>query len=83
MAAINSVRAGEHTAVVTRRGKTSVVETHAVDGRIVRISDPEIQPGVNAFKRRVAKTPASARKWLKELGYLTPSGNVSKRYGGR
>ena len=50
-----------------------------VVGRVVRLSDPEMQPRIAALKAQLAD-PAKAQKWLEELGYLTPKGNVTKRY---
>lgn len=52
-------------------------------GSIVRLSDPEMQPGVAALKKRLANDPAAARQWLQDLGYLTGAGKVTKRYASR
>jgi hypothetical protein len=59
----------------------SVIQSHG--GRIVRLSDPEMRPAVDALVTEVTSSPAKARKWLQELGYLTPKGNVTRRYSSR
>lgn len=52
-------------------------------GRIVRLSDPEMKPSVEALVEELTSDPQKAKAWLQELGYLTPNGNVTRRYGGR
>lgn len=52
-------------------------------GRIVRLSDPEMKPSVDALVEELTSDPQKAKAWLQELGYLTPNGNVTRRYGGR
>jgi hypothetical protein len=50
---------------------------------IVRLSDPEMRPAMDALRKRLTSDPAAARQWLQDLGYLTAAGNVTRRYGGR
>jgi hypothetical protein len=52
-------------------------------GRIVRLSDPEMRPAMQAMVAEVTSSRTKAREWLQELGYLTPKGNVTRRYSVR
>ena len=65
------------------RQERPVPTVRSASGSIVRLTDPEMQPGVEALKKRLANDPAAARQWLQDLGFLTVSGNVTKRYAGR
>lgn len=65
------------------RSAARTMVSHSMSGRIVRLSDPEMKPGVDAMVRELTSDPAKAKAWLQELGYLTPTGRVSRRYGGR
>ena len=72
---------------VAKRTRTKpaarVVVRSSQSGHIVRLSDPEMKPGMDALVLDVTSSPAKARKWLQELGYLTPKGNVTRRYSSR
>jgi hypothetical protein len=59
-----------------------VVKTASVS-RAARLSDPDVSASVDALKARLMSDPELAKKWLRELGYLTAGGNVSSRYGSR
>ena len=77
-----TVRSGG-TKIGREKRTRSTVVMRGLGGRIVRLTDPEMRPGVEALKKRLTDDPVAARKWLEELGYLTPSGNVTKRYSVR
>lgn len=67
----------------TRDGAHSMAKVIGAPGRIVRLSDPEVKPELDALVEDLASDPKKAKAWLQELGYLTASGNVTRRYGGR
>ena len=63
--------AGHSVAVVTRNAST---------GAFTRLSDPAIRPGVEKLKKELSKDPAAARRFMEDVGYLTPKGKVAARY---
>ncbi|MDP2034176.1 MAG: hypothetical protein Q8K29_12260 [Polaromonas sp.] len=67
--------AGEKLAAAKKVG------VYSASGQLVRLSDPEVRADLQRRKDRLAKDPKAARELLKDLGYLTPSGRVSARYG--
>lgn len=67
----------------TRDSACSVPPVSTQPGRIVRLSDPEMRGAVQAVVDDLTSDPVKAQAWLQELGYLTASGNVTRRYGGR
>lgn len=42
--------------------------------------DPPIKPGVQRLKKELSKDPEAARRFMEQVGYLTPEGKVSARY---
>lgn len=76
MTTIATVRTGSVKRAQTRDAAYSM-------GRVVRLTDPELKPSVDALVEELTSDPQKARAWLQELGYLTPRGNVTRRYGGR
>ena len=60
--------------------KVVVVGRNASTGAFGRISDPAIKPGVDRLKKELSKDPAAARRFMVQVGYLTPKGKVSARY---
>ena len=66
--------------------KTGMVVRHAADGRIVEtrsLADPESAKDMEAFRRKISKSPAAASTFLKDVGILTPTGRLSRRFGGK
>lgn len=53
---------------------------NASTGAFGRISDPAIKPGVDRLKKELSKDPEAARRFMVQVGYLTPKGKVSARY---
>ena len=50
--------------------------------RVVRLSDPEMEPQMDALKKRIANEPAFGRQLLLKAGIITPKGKLTKRFGG-
>lgn len=78
-----TARTGTVKRARTRDEAYSMAKVTVAPGRIVRLSDPEVKPGLDALVEELTSDPKKAQAWLQELGYLTPSGNVTRRYGGR
>jgi hypothetical protein len=53
-----------------------------VPQRIVRLSDPEMKPRMDALMKRIEKDPDVGLELMRRAGILTPKGNLTKRYGG-
>lgn len=68
----NALSKAEAKVMVARRWSSA--------GAIVRISDPAIKPGVDRLKKELSKDPEAARRFMVQVGYLTPKGKVSARY---
>lgn len=49
---------------------------------IVRLSDPDKRTAVRKHVRELTKSKDSARQFLKDIGIVTPTGRLTKRYGG-
>ena len=63
--------AGRNVAVIVRNAST---------GAFTRLSDPAIRPGVEKLKKELSKDPAAARRFMEDVGYLTPKGRIAARY---
>ena len=46
------------------------------------LADPEMKSAVDAFQKKVTRTPEAARDFLKDVGILTASGKLASSYGG-
>ena len=46
------------------------------------LADAGMKSTVRAFKREVTKSPEAADHFLRSIGMLTPTGRLSKTYGG-
>ena len=46
------------------------------------LADPDVKPAIDAYIEQVTRTTEAARQFLKDVGYLTSSGELAKRYGG-
>ena len=60
--------------------KVVAIGRNASTGAFVRISDPAIKPGVDKLKKQLSKDPEAARRFMEQVGYLTPKGKVAARY---
>lgn len=58
----------------------AVITRNASYGALTRLSDPAIRPGVEKLKKELSKDPAAARRFMEDVGYLTPKGKVAARY---
>lgn len=58
----------------------AVIARNASTGAFTRLSDPAIRPGVEKLKKELSKDPAAARRFMEDVGYLTPKGKVAARY---
>ncbi|MEO8057273.1 MAG: hypothetical protein ABI671_03030 [Burkholderiales bacterium] len=52
-------------------------------GRVWTLVDEEVRAGVDASKKQMLKTPASALKFLKAEGFVNSDGKLAKKYGGK
>ena len=50
-------------------------------GDFWRLTDSEVKPGIDSLKARL-EDPSKALKFLKQNGFLTPTGKLPKKYGG-
>jgi hypothetical protein len=50
-------------------------------GAVWRLTDREVAPKVDSLQASLS-SPAKALAYLKENGFLTPSGRLPKKYGG-
>lgn len=62
--------------IVKRDSAGRIVETRS-------LADPESAKDLEAFRRKVNKSPETASAFLKDVGILTPTGRLSRRYGGK
>jgi hypothetical protein len=46
------------------------------------LNDPEAKQQLLAFKAELRKDPNKLRDWYVKKGVLTPSGKLTKKYGG-
>lgn len=53
-----------------------------VRGDIVRLSDPHVRTVVREQVRDLTKSKGVALKFLQDIGIATPTGRLTKRYGG-
>lgn len=60
--------------------KVVAIGRNASTGAFARISDPAIKPNVQRLKKELSKDPEAARRFMEQVGYLTPKGKVSARY---
>ena len=70
----------ENALSTAAEAKVMVARRWSSAGAIVRISDPAIKPGVDRLKKELSKDPEAARRFMVQVGYLTPKGKVSARY---
>lgn len=60
--------------------KVVAIGRNSTAGSFARISDPAIKPSVQRLKKELSKDPEAARRFMEQVGYLTPKGKVSARY---
>jgi hypothetical protein len=51
-------------------------------GRVWTLADAELKTGVDATQKRLLKDRDSALRYLRDAGFITPTGRLSKKYGG-
>ena len=61
-------------------GKVVVMGRNSSTGAFTRLSDPAVRPGVEKLKKELSKDPEAARRFMEDVGYLTPKGRVAARY---
>jgi len=75
------------TAASTKqRAKKSVLRRNTVSGQFIEsisLADPAAAADVAAFRKKITQSPETARQWLNQVGILTPTGKLSRRYGGK
>ena len=68
-------RSSEKLITPKRRSKQSRISRNKL-----RKAGIESTSSLEAVRKSLLADPVAARKWLQELGYLTPGGNVTSRY---
>ncbi|MBA0310525.1 hypothetical protein D7Y33_05755 [Stenotrophomonas maltophilia] len=58
------------------------VSRSAATGKFVRLSDPEMAPRLKATSLKLASDKDAALEFLRGIGVSTPTGRLTKRYGG-
>ena len=71
---------GDKTVVV--HGLRAVKRNGAITFDL-RLSDPEMKPQMDALKADIRRDPEIGRQLMIDAGIWTPSGNLSRRFGGR
>ncbi|MCW3193402.1 MULTISPECIES: hypothetical protein [Xanthomonas] len=54
----------------------------AATGKFVRLSDPELAPFLRSTSDKLASDKNAALEFLRGIGVSTPTGRLTKRYGG-
>ena len=67
--------------IIRKATKASPVTLVIRPGGIVRLSDPEMKPAMQAAERKLADK-REALGFLQDIGVATPTGRLSKRFGG-
>jgi len=70
------------TAKKLARRDGSFVAANALMTRAPSLADPAMASKLKAFKKEVTRTPEAANDFLRKIGLVTPSGRLSKTYGG-
>ncbi|RXD35914.1 hypothetical protein DB811_19700 [Xanthomonas perforans] len=58
------------------------LDRSTVTGRFVRLSDPEVAPYLRTTADKFVSDKGAALKFLQGIGVSTPTGKLTKRYGG-
>ena len=77
----------------TRTGRVERPSAHALpkeqglrmeNGRLVgpTLNDPAVKKELSAFKAELRKDPEKLREWYVKNGLLTPTGKLTKAFGG-
>ena len=66
---------------IKKATRTSPVTWVIRPGAIVRLSDPEMKPAMQAAERKLSDK-REALDFLQDIGVATPTGRLSKRFGG-
>ena len=67
----------------TTRAPARRVTTVSQPVRNLSLADPEAADDLAAFRAEIYKSPETARAFLHQVGILTRTGRLSRRYGGR
>lgn len=51
--------------------------------RIQRLSDPGPAGQIEKLTEKAKQDPTFAKQWLREHGFITPTGKTTRRFGGR
>ena len=70
----------KHSLLKAADAKVVSIVRSASTGAFVRLSDPSTKPRVDKLKKQLSKDPEAARRFMEQVGYLTPKGKVSARY---
>lgn len=52
-------------------------------GHLLRLSDPEMKPTMDALKQRIKDEPGFGASLLRTAGIINPDGTLSEKYGGQ
>ncbi len=52
-------------------------------GRVVRLSDPDVKPRLKKTVAEITSSKEKSIEFLQQIGMLTSSGKLSRKYGGR
>lgn len=61
---------------------TGWVHAASKSGRTLTLADPEMAQSVEQFEKNVTKSKESALDFLRRAGIATPTGRLTKVYGG-
>ena len=75
-AATRASKSGQYSSGKSGESSTVVAE------RVTRLTDPKVHERLTALKQSLSD-PVKARDFLRDVGTLTASGKLSRRYGGR
>ncbi len=68
---------------VRKLSRTSVeLLPDAMSGKVGRLSDPEMKSAMRRIVKRFASNRDEALRFLQDIGVATPTGRLTKRYGG-
>jgi predicted deacylase len=66
-----------------KRPAGPLVRTASGDYVVYRtLADPEMKETMDAYRKKVTRSKASAQAFLKEIGILNKSGKLARSYGG-
>jgi len=72
---MTAISAKQQTGEVTRTASGAYVLSRS-------LADPEMKPALDAYVKKVTRSPAAAQEFLRRVGILTRAGNLARSYGG-